>query len=226
MVCPLCQQRQARRACPALGQRICPVCCGKKRLVEIACPPDCGYLAASQVHPAASVRKQQERDIAFIVAMRDGLTERQSELLWGVLTFLGSLRADPLLRLTDEDVAEAAGSLAATLETAGRGLIYEHRPQSLVAQRLVTDLKAFLARLAEQADGAASRALDRDAAAVLRHVEQGARAARQGPHGEAQRGPAEALEMIGRVTAALARSRAAEEPGQGLDEPGSLLVKP
>ena len=147
MVCPLCQQRQARRACPAVGQQICAVCCGTKRQVEIACPPTCGYLAAAQAHPPASVRRQQERDVGFLMAMREGLSNRESELFWVVLTFLAGYRADPLVRLVDEDLAEGAGSLAATYETANRGLIYEHRPQSLASQRLVTDLKAFLATL-------------------------------------------------------------------------------
>ena len=38
MLCSLCGQRRAKRACPALGQQIWPVCCATKRLVEIRCP--------------------------------------------------------------------------------------------------------------------------------------------------------------------------------------------
>ena len=121
MQCPLCQERQARRACPAVGRQICAVCCGTKRQVEIACPADCGYLAAAQAHPPASVRRQQERDVGFLMAMREGLSNRESELFWVILTFLAGMKADPLLRLVDEDVAEAAGALAATYETANRG---------------------------------------------------------------------------------------------------------
>ena len=48
MLCPLCGKRNARRACPALGHLICAVCCGTKRLTEIACPSDCGYLATAR----------------------------------------------------------------------------------------------------------------------------------------------------------------------------------
>ena len=44
MVCPLCGERKAKRACPALNRHICAVCCGTKRLVEINCPADCVYL--------------------------------------------------------------------------------------------------------------------------------------------------------------------------------------
>ena len=151
MACPLCRQRAARRRCPALGRDICAVCCGTKRLVEITCPPDCGYLKASQAHPPASVRRQQERDLGFLMAMHEGLSPAQSELFWAILTFVVGFRADPLMKVVDDDLSDGAAALAATYETAGRGVIYEHRPQSLVAQRFVTDLQAFLGTLAAEA---------------------------------------------------------------------------
>jgi hypothetical protein len=179
MPCPLCRQRQPRRRCPALGREICAVCCGTKRLVEISCPADCGYLGSAQTHPPALVRRQQERDLAFVMAMREGLSERESDLYWAVLMFIAGVRSDPLIELIDADLVEGAASLAATYETANRGLIYEHRPQSLAAQRLVRDLKAFLAQLVADADASAARNLERDAPVVLRHVEQGAREARK-----------------------------------------------
>lgn len=223
MVCPLCRERQARRACPGVGQQICAVCCGTKRQVEIACPPGCGYLAAAQVHPPASVRRQQERDVGFLMAMREGLSNRESELFWVILTFLAGYRADPLVRLVDEDLAEGAGALAATYETAGRGLIYEHRPQSLASQRLVTDLKAFFATLLENADASAARTLERDAAVVLRHLEKGARDVGK----VADEGPAAALGVIGRVVMAASRGRQAatgEEPR--VEPPAPMLIRP
>jgi hypothetical protein len=222
MVCPLCQQRQSRRACPALGREICAVCCGTRRQVEIACPADCGYLAASQAHPPALVRKQQERDVGFLMAVREGLSARESDLFWVILTFLAGMRTDPLVRLADEDLAEAAGALAATYETANRGLIYEHRTQSLASQRLLTELKTFLAALVQESDAAAARAVERDAAVVLRHVEKGAREVGR----IADEGPATALGIIARVVA-QARGRqasAAEEPR--IAPPQPMLIRP
>ncbi len=56
MTCPLCSQRKARRACPALGHQICAVCCGTKRLTQIPCPSDCVYLASAREHPPADRR--------------------------------------------------------------------------------------------------------------------------------------------------------------------------
>ena len=116
MQCPLCRQRPARRACPAVGAQICPVCCGTKRLVEIDCPSSCGYLAAAQSHPAAVVRRQQQHDLTFLTALLKGLAPGQKEIAWAVLGFVARFNADPLLRLADEDVADMASSLSATLE--------------------------------------------------------------------------------------------------------------
>ena len=65
-------------------------------------------------------------------------------------------------------MAEAAAALAATFETAARGVIYEHRPASLPAERLATALKPVLA---EAGKGSAS-AFERDAAVVLRRLEE------------------------------------------------------
>jgi hypothetical protein len=224
MSCPVCRQHRARRQCPALGRTICAVCCGSKRQVEINCPADCGYLAASLVHPPASVRRQQERDLGFVMAMRDGLTAQQSELFLALLSFVAGLHADPLLKLQDDDVAEGAAALAATAETADRGLIYEHRPPSLVAQRFVTDAKAFLASLAAEADAATARRLERDAAVVLRHLETGVRGVRT----VVDDGPATALGIIGRFIAAARASRRAdgEAARPRVEPPRPLLVKP
>ena len=44
MKCPLCENRKAKRFCPAKAVEICPVCCGTKREVEIDCPSNCVYL--------------------------------------------------------------------------------------------------------------------------------------------------------------------------------------
>lgn len=190
--------------------------------MEIACPADCGYLAASQAHPAAVVRRQQERDVGFLMAMQEGLSARATELFWVTLTFLAGVKADPLVRLQDEDLAEACGSLAATYETADRGLIYEHRPQALAAQRLATDLKAFLATLLQDADATATRAVERDATAVFRHLEKGAR--------EAARvlgdGPDAALTIIERVGRAARQESQAGGPSSRIEPPTPMLVKP
>jgi hypothetical protein len=170
VTCPLCGQRKARRDCPAVKQRICAVCCGTKRLVEIACPPDCIYLASAREHPPAAFVRQKQRDVALLIdAMRD-LNERQAQLFLIAATLLLQYEPPVLQPLIDEDVIDAAAALAATYETAAKGLIYDHRPASLPAERLVQALKP---RLAEAGQGGGS-AFERDAAVVFKQIGEAA----------------------------------------------------
>jgi len=172
MVCPLCGIRRAKRGCPALGKEICAVCCGTKRLTEIQCPSDCVYLAAAREHPAAVVVRRQRHDVGFVMQFVRDFSERQSQVFVLIATFLIRSGADTsaLQPLIDEDVVDAMRALASTYETSARGVIYEHRPASLPAQRLVSGLTPLLA---EAGKGGGS-AFERDAAVVMRRVEQAA----------------------------------------------------
>lgn len=44
-LCPKCGVRVAKRSCPALGGRLCNLCCGRLRQKELHCPPSCPHLA-------------------------------------------------------------------------------------------------------------------------------------------------------------------------------------
>ena len=175
MTCPLCRQRKARRSCPALTQSICAVCCGSKRLVEIACTPDCEYLSSSRAHPAAVVRRQQERDVATLLPTIRHLTERQYQLFFLFHTAIARHTPDGFGRLNDDEVANAAGALASTFETAARGVIYEHAPESPVARHLAADLRTMLEEMRKQG----AKVYDHETAVVLRAIEHGAREARK-----------------------------------------------
>lgn len=157
-----------------MEQQICAICCGTKRLTQIACPSDCAWLATAREHPAAAVLRQQQRDGALVVrALRD-FGERQSQLFLLISTFLIKYEAPELQSIIDDDVAEGMAALASTYETSVRGVIYEHRPASLAAERLVNLLKPILAKAGE---GGGS-AFERDAAVVLRRTEEIVREAR------------------------------------------------
>jgi hypothetical protein len=167
--------RKGRRECPALRGRICTICCGTKRLVEIACPADCLYLSSAREHPAAVVKKQQERDVAMVFPAISELTERQYQLFFLFHSVVARHKPEGFARLIDDDVAEAARAVAATLETAARGVLYEHSPPSAAAQRLARELTAMLAEL--RAQGA--KVYDGEAAIALKAVERAAREVRK-----------------------------------------------
>jgi len=170
VLCPLCETRRAKRACPALGRQICAVCCGTKRLTEIPCPADCPYLASAREHPPAATVRRQRHDVGFVMQFVRDFSERQSRLFVLIATFLvrAGAERDALQPLIDEDVADAMRSLASTYETSVRGVIYEHRPASLPAQRVVSGLTPLLA----DAGKSGGTAFERDAAVVMRRLEQ------------------------------------------------------
>lgn len=211
MLCASCGQRKARRECPALGRTICPVCCGTKRLVEIRCPSDCRYLAVAREHPAAVVRRQQERDVARLLPTIQHLTERQYQLFFLFQTAIARHRPEGFARLADADVADACAALASTLETAARGVIYEHTASSPVAQALAVAITAVLAQIREKG----ARVSDAEAAVVLRAIEQGARTLRTRDESDAVY-----LEVTGR----LLRGAGAAEPAPPEPAPSSLIL--
>jgi hypothetical protein len=210
MSCPLCRSRKEKRFCPALNQTICTVCCGTKRLTEIQCPDTCTYLASAREHPAAVVKRQQEHDVAILMPTLQGLTERQYQLFFLFQSLIARHTPEGFARLVDDDVAEAAAAMASTLETAARGVIYEHATQSLPAQRLANEMKTMLAEMRQQG----ASVYDREAAIVLRAIEKGARDMRT-----IEPGDTAYLTLMARL---LQRNRAAAP--QPPAEPRSLII--
>jgi hypothetical protein len=192
-----------------LHQTICAVCCGTKRLTEIQCPEDCVYLASAREHPAAVVKRQQEHDVAILLPTLQGLTERQHQLFFLFQSLIARHTPEGFTRLVDDDVAEAAAAAAATLETAARGVIYDHAAQSRPAQRLAAEMKAMLADMEKQG----VRIYEREAAIVLRAIEKGARETRK-----IEPGDASYLTLMARL---LQRNRAGEQASSG---PPSLII--
>jgi hypothetical protein len=68
--------------------------------------------------------------------------------------------------------------VAATLETAGKGIIYEHRAVAIPAQRISDLISAAIQDLVTRAGSDGAR-LERDAAKALRALERTAREARK-----------------------------------------------
>jgi hypothetical protein len=202
-----------------VGQRICTVCCGTKRLVEIQCPATCPYLAAAREHPPAVVQREQQRDWAALLPTVQGLSDRQHELFFLVLTSMWRREDDPLRPLRDGDVADAAATFASTLETAARGVIYEHQARSVPAQRLTGELKALVDQLSQPA---ARHIIERDMAIVLRAIERGARdASRSLPGGDRAY-----VGLVARVARAATSGRDAEPVDSSSEVRGSGLILP
>jgi hypothetical protein len=140
--------------------------------------------------------RQKQRDVAALVGYMQDFSERQSRLFFLIATFLLRYEPPELHPLVDEDVAEASAAIAATFETASRGVIYEHRPNSLSAERLASELRPLLAKVSDQG----GESLGRDSAVVLRRVEEAAREVGRSAGGSRRA----FIDLLGRVVNATA----------------------
>ncbi len=140
------------------------------------------------------------------------LTERQYQLFFLFHSAIARHTPQGFTRLVDEDIEQAAGAVAATLETAARGVIYEHPASSLPAQRLATELTDLLGQIRAQG-GTVS---DAEAAIALRAIEQGARDAKKALDGT----ETSYVSLIAR----LLQVRRAQTVGS--KEPASQLIVP
>jgi len=131
MACPICQRCKAKRPCPAKGEPICSVCCGREREVAIACPFHCAYLQESRAREAGRL---QPDEAAFpeVRIERDFLEDRE-ELIKAAAqaTLLGALETPGTV---DQDVREALDARVRTQKTLEGGIYYETRPDSAYAR--------------------------------------------------------------------------------------------
>lgn len=161
-------------------------------MVEIRCPADCVYLEAAQKHPAAVVRRQQERDLGVLMAsMGRRLSEVQLHTFFLLASVVVRYRPDGLMSLTDADVADGSSAMATTLEAASRGVIAEVSGASPVGEGLRRQFDALLAELGK----GAGAGFGQEAAEVLRGIERGAKHETPGV-GD---GPTDYLTLLARV---------------------------
>lgn len=123
VTCPLCGRRVARRECPAKGTRICSVCCGTKREVEIDCTPDCIHLASGRAWEAGRTELRlpsQQFSRQFL--------HRTGPAINALAAAIVTERAVwPTMH--DADVRAVLEALRSTLRTLAAGLYYETIPE-------------------------------------------------------------------------------------------------
>jgi hypothetical protein len=155
MTCPICEKRPAKRFCPAKGEKICAVCCGREREVTIDCPPACAYLVTAHRYEAEhrkpiSPGEFPYRDIEFPVEF---VYDR-----WPVVAgFAGTINAFQIenKELNDVTARLALEGLAETYRTLGTGIYYERPPDAPLARALYAQIAGFLQEFRKQQTGRA-----------------------------------------------------------------------
>ena len=107
--CPICNERSPSRFCPALGKRICSICCGEHRQKSIACPTSCEFLIAAE-------RKLWDR--------RGRELSKEWERLLSYLREKGKGHLIPMLQVLRESLAQGVHKLDVTDEDVIAALDY------------------------------------------------------------------------------------------------------
>jgi hypothetical protein len=141
--CPICEKRKAERFCPAKGEKICAVCCGKEREVSIDCPPDCSYLVAAHRYEDEHQRSLAADTPLLDVKVSQDVIYAHQNVLSGI-AFTAAKFSAAHTATTDPDVLAALQALAETYKTLGSGIYYEKPPGAALPRELYATLGQFL----------------------------------------------------------------------------------
>lgn len=162
MICPICKKRKAQRYCPAIGDKICAVCCGTEREVSMNCPLHCPYLIAAHRYEEESFKVREHAEIPFadVYVPPDLIHERETFAIGICATLARFAAKHPLL--SDADILAVLSALAETARTAASGIYYEKRPDDSLRRDLYTGLANFLSELRKHETEHASQDVTKD----------------------------------------------------------------
>jgi hypothetical protein len=153
-LCPICGKRKPDRFCPAKGEKICAVCCGREREVTIDCPSDCAYLRAARRYEIEHPKPLPPEEVPFPdVEFPIHLVEERSDLIAGLAYRLLKF-VDEHGALNDAEVFTALRALADTYRTLGTGIYYERAPDAPLPHALYKELSQFLKEYQQQSSQA------------------------------------------------------------------------
>lgn len=140
MSCPICGKRPSKRFCPAKGEKICTICCGREREVTIDCPSACPHLVAAHRYEAEhrqplTAEEFPYPDVRFPV---DFVYERWpvvASIATAILVFQGQHK-----EVHDSAVYSALEALAEMYRTLGSGIYYERPPDAPLARALYAQI--------------------------------------------------------------------------------------
>jgi hypothetical protein len=150
MRCPICEKRPPKRFCPAKGEKICAVCCGREREVTIDCPQDCSYLITADRYEAEHRQPLSRDELPY------PKIEFQVEFIYERWPVVSGLAATILsFQAQNKDLHDAAAlaaleALAEAYRTLGTGIYYERPPDLPVAHALYGAIAEFLQKVAKE----------------------------------------------------------------------------
>jgi hypothetical protein len=135
MKCVLCNQKKAKRFCPAKNDQICASCCGEKRVLEIDCPESCEYLKMGREREAEDYgRRLRSLNSTAQERVRKVLMERQDVVAH--LEYVLSQQRRQSRYLTDKEVKQALDILLENYTTEDKGVLYERKSDDLQVESM------------------------------------------------------------------------------------------
>ena len=152
MTCPICEKRKSARFCPAKGEQICAVCCGKEREVTIDCPVDCTHLLSAHRYEAEHPRTLPADTPLLDVNLPSDLVHTHQQLM-AALAFAMAKFCAAHHDATDADILTAIQALAETYKTLRTGIYYERPPDARAPRELYAALTEFIGEVKKQEAG-------------------------------------------------------------------------
>jgi hypothetical protein len=143
MKCILCNQKKAKRFCPAKNDQICAPCCGEKRVLEIDCPESCEYLKMGREREARDYGKRlRNLNSTAQERVRKVLMERQDVVAH--LEYALSQERRRSRHLTDKDVKQALDILLENYATEDKGVLYEKTSDDLQVESMRREMRGII----------------------------------------------------------------------------------
>lgn len=164
-VCRICEKRKPRRYCPGVSGDICAICCGTEREVTVSCPLDCPYLQDARNFERKPEPEPRNVPNADIQVSENFLFQNQF-LLAMIASSLG-LSSMVTEGAVDSDVKQALESLVRTYRTLQSGLLYDARPENLIAAQLYEGVQTMVDNVRQRMQEHGQPLLDSDVLRVL-----------------------------------------------------------
>src|SRR6201998_2291894 len=142
--CVICAKCRPERFCPAKGEKICAVCCGREREVSLDCPPDCAYLIAAHRYELEHRKPLSAGETPFPGVEFSSRVIYDREPFVSGLAFTISQFAANHRDLTDEQTLTGIRALGETYRTLVSGIYYERLAATHPAAGLYSALAAFI----------------------------------------------------------------------------------
>ena len=142
-LCHICNKRPGKRKCPAVAGDICAICCARDRMISLSCPATCAYLISAREH--AKTREGQIISRQFgEMGIKLNPTKAHMTLGIAIDEAIVAIQRESYKDIDDAEILAAIDNAIKNIETAGTGLIYEHKGGSKRVQELSHKMRTRL----------------------------------------------------------------------------------